>query len=77
MDYSLLIVIEKTDQQDEKKLSTESQNNFERYSLTNGTVFPVDHDGYKNPVEFGLSIKKRHIFRNGNRIYHVAIIDYL
>jgi len=29
------------------------------------------------PEDFQKALKAKHSFRNGNRIYHIAIIDYL
>jgi hypothetical protein len=30
-----------------------------------------------NQKDFTDFLKKKHSFRNGNRVYHIAIIDYL
>lgn len=78
MDYSLLIVIEKV--KDERPPAIEGSVDT-RYSVqaereaARATVTQIAET--LTQKDFTLFLKKKHSFKSGNRVYHIAIIDYL
>ena len=79
MDYSLLLVIEKRNQKQVTGLVGRCTD--DRFSLTTEerekhTLILPEVDTLTQK-DFSKFLKKKHSFPHGNRIYHIAIIDYL
>jgi hypothetical protein len=76
MDYSLLLVIERRYQNEITGVVGDDRFSISQEEREAGSSSLIQ-DETLIQKDFSKFLKKKHSFTNGNRVYHIAIIDYL